>query len=263
MRQDSIAKEIERIPIRKWRRSADVGEARSSLTIRAELVRIDAVWHHRHARCRGDGPEQSAIVLRYRHVQRDSAAPAPLDLFHERGLKGKIRLAPALPLDCCTAPKERRFDIMMNAHDRKTAASREVGGQVEAIEMNEIESVRLNKSLDPRAKCVRLVQKRRINAACRDAAEVIPSVPQAAVLLRNRKHFDVREPAERRRPPCDAPIDLFPCARGTFETERGDVEGSGKQSKDVVGPDPHAAVREGTATSGRGTTAGDDSWNLS
>ena len=133
---------------------------------------------------------------------------------------------------------------MVHRDDGKTTARRQIAGQVhQAVDVDEIERGRSQQMQEALATGTRIVQVRRIDPPEHGAPQVIPRIPEPAVLLGDGKHVDGREPAQSVATGGDISDRAVAECRRALEAERADVERASEETQDVVRPDPHSPVR--------------------
>jgi len=120
---------------------------------------------------------------------------------------------------------------------------REVRREVQAVDVHQVGCARAQDLLHARAERYRFVHEVGVHAAAEHAAEVIPDVADAAVVLAQGEGLHCAEAAE-----CgDSSLDVvFPArARGaaTLEAQCRRVEASGEEAQHVVTANPDAPVR--------------------
>src|SRR2546427_272746 len=224
--------------------SGTMWQAASPRAIGLKLLDIDPVRYDGDARSRSNTLQQGAILLGDSDVQGNAPTPAALHFFRSPGLVPKIRAPPLAPLDGRAPLEKGRFHVVVHADDGNATARGQGTGQVpQAVDVDEIESLRSQQVGEPRVIGMRIVPVCRIDPPQRDAPEVIPYISEPVMPLWNGKHLDGCEPAQRVATRGDIPSCAFARCRRALETERRDVERASQETEDMVRPDPHAAIR--------------------
>jgi hypothetical protein len=119
---------------------------------------------------------------------------------------------------------------------------RAVAGEVEAVDVDQINRPRAEDLEKPLLERCRLVHVGRGHPLHGGAARLIPGVPDSAAVLWNGKHFDIRERAERLASGGDVIGHPIAGRRRSLEAQGNDIERAGQQPQNVVRPHPYPAV---------------------